>query len=146
MGMSIQTETTRPYQSAEHPRRARRPLVIAGGAAAALALWVVAGPLLGADLAALPSPEASSAVEITASSVLISSLAAGLVGWALLAVLERITAHAATAWRWLAGAVTVLSLGGPLTLAEGTAATVTLTLLHLVVAAVLIPALPGRRR
>lgn len=120
-------------------------MVIAGGAVAALAVWVVAGPVLGTDLAALPSPGAGAALEITPSAVVISSVVAGLLGWAVLALLERFTARAATAWRWVAGAATLLSLGGPLTLAEGVGATVTLTLMHLVVAAVLIPALPGRR-
>src|SRR5699024_4678630 len=67
----------------------RRLLVIGCAAAAAWAVWLVTGPVLGADLAATPSPGAAP-VSVTAGSVLVSAVVAGLLGWALLAVLERL--------------------------------------------------------
>src|SRR5699024_7366411 len=107
--------------------RRRRALVVAGACAAALAGWFLAGPLLGIDLAARSAPGAATTQEITAASVILSSILAGLAGWALLALLA------------------LLSLFGPLTLAQGTGATVVLPLLHLAVAGVLLVALPGAR-
>lgn len=125
--------------------RRRRALVVAGACAAALAGWFLAGPLLGIDLAARSAPGAATTQEITAASVILSSILAGLAGWALLALLERLTTRGVMVWRWLAGVVTLLSLFGPLTLAQGTGATVVLPLLHLAVAGVLLVALPGAR-
>ncbi len=102
----------------------------------------MAGPVLGTDLAAAPSPGAAP-ISVTAGSVLVSSIVAGLLGWALLAALEHLVGRGTTIWRWVAGTVAVLSLAGPLTLAETTSAAAVLVLLHVVVAGVLIPALPG---
>lgn len=105
----------------------------------------MAGPVLGTDLSAMPAPDATTPLSITASSVLVSSVVAGLLAWALLAALERLTRRGATIWRWTAGAVALLSLAGPLTFAQGAGAAVVLTLLHVAVASILIPALPGTR-
>lgn len=125
------------------PRGRHRLVVVAGTAVSALLLWLVAGPVLGINLEVLQTPGATTAVPVTAGSVILSSVAAGLLGWALLAGLERLTTRGATIWRWVAGAVALLSLGGPLTLAQSGGGAVVLTLLHLVVAGVLLTALPG---
>lgn len=122
--------------------RGRRALVVAGACAAALAVWLLAGPVLGTDLTVRPAPGAATQ-EVTAASVVLSCVLAGLAGWALLVLLERLTTHGAMVWRWLAGVVALLSLGGPLTLGQGTGAVIVLTLLHVVVAGVLLVALPG---
>ena len=124
-------------------RPGRRVVVVVGAAVGALLLWLAAGPGLGIDLAVLPTPDATTSVPVTAGSVIVSSVVAGLLGWALLAVLERSTHHGATIWRWVAGAVAVLSLSGPLTLAQSTGGGVVLALLHVVVAGTLLLALPG---
>jgi hypothetical protein len=65
------------------------------------------------------------------------SALAGLAGWALLAVLERWTCSARSIWTSLACVFALVSLLGPLG-ATTTSATVSLTCLHLAVAAVLI--------
>lgn len=69
------------------------------------------------------------------------SAAAGLAGWAALAVLERLTGRARPIWAIGATLVLVASLGMPASAAVGTASAVTLIVLHLVVGIVLIPAL-----
>ncbi|WP_033665019.1 DUF6069 family protein [Salinispora oceanensis] len=68
------------------------------------------------------------------------SLVTSLAGWALLAVLERLTRLARTAWTVIALSVLVISYGGPL-LGAGipTGSRITLALMHTTVAAVLIP-------
>jgi hypothetical protein len=71
-----------------------------------------------------------------------ASLIASLLGWALLALLERRTDLARAIWTGVALVVVLLSLGAPLTGGITTAAAVTLTLMHLAVAAVLITVLP----
>ncbi|USQ80746.1 DUF6069 family protein [Ornithinimicrobium faecis] len=130
------------------PRRSGRAqpgprlAVVASAGATALLLWLVAGPVLGINLDVLLTPGATTPVPVAAGSVIISSVAAGLLGWALLAGLERISRHGATIWRCLAGAVALLSLGGPLSLAQSGGGTVVLTLLHLVVGGILLIALP----
>ena len=111
-----------------------RAAAVVGAAAAAFLVWLVAGPLADVDL----TVERGGAVG--PGAVVGIALGAGLVGWALLAVLERVTARAAVVWRALAVAVLVVSLVGPLG-ATGTAATVTLMLMHLVVGTVLIVAM-----
>jgi hypothetical protein len=74
-----------------------------------------------------------------------TSLVAALAGWGLLALLERFTARPRTIWTAIAVLVGLLSLAGPLsTLASTTAANaLALALMHLAVAAVLIPILAG---
>jgi Family of unknown function (DUF6069) len=72
------------------------------------------------------------------------SLVAALAGWALLALLERFTARARTIWTAIALLVALLSLAGPLSILATTEANVlALALMHVVVAAVLIPILAG---
>lgn len=75
-------------------------------------------------------------------AVVLTSLCASLVGWALRAVLERLTRAARTAWTAIALSVLVISYGGPL-LGTGipTGSRITLALMHTTVAAVLIAVL-----
>lgn len=126
----------------DRPRRGSRLVVVAGTTATALLLWLVAGPVLGINLDASQTPGSAAPVPVTASSVVVSSVAAGLLGWTLLAALERVSARGVTIWRWVAGGVALLSLGGPLTLADSGGGTVVLTLLHVVVGGILLIALP----
>jgi hypothetical protein len=123
------TPTTRP-------RRARAPAVIAA-TLAALAVWLITDPLLGIDLTGTTRPGSQQLQPIT------PALVAGA-GWALLALLERFTARARTIWTAIALLAALLSLAGPLsTLASTEANVLALALMHLAVAAVLIPILAG---
>jgi Family of unknown function (DUF6069) len=131
------TPTTRP-------RRARALAVIAA-TLAALAVWLVTDPLLGVDLIVPTRPGSEELMSITPVLVAGTSLVVALAGWALLALLERFSARARTIWTAVAVLFALFSLAGPLsTLGSSTAATaVALALMHVAVAAVLIPMLAG---
>jgi hypothetical protein len=130
------TPTTRP-------RRARALAGIAA-ALAALAVWLITDPLLGIDLTAPTAPGSEELQPITPALVAGTSLVVALAGWALLALLERFTARARTIWTAVALLVALLSLAGPLSILASTEANVlALALMHLAVAAVLIPMLAG---
>ncbi|MFD6415203.1 DUF6069 family protein [Streptomyces sp. NPDC060194] len=74
------------------------------------------------------------------AAVVIATVPASLAGWGLLALLERFTAEAATAWTAVALAVLALSTA-PIFAPDLTPdAGITLSLLHLAVGAILIPA------
>ncbi|MFC4117955.1 DUF6069 family protein [Nonomuraea zeae] len=120
----------------------RRLLTVIGTPVAALALWAVAVPVAGVTLTVQTggTPQTTGPV-----AVMVASLLAGLAGWALLAVLERWTARPTRIWTIIALVVLALSLLGPIGSAVGTAATLVLLLMHLVVGAVLVPGLAGPR-
>jgi hypothetical protein len=129
------TPTTRPWRA--------RALAVIAAVLAALAVWLVTDPLLGVDLAAPTRPGSQQLLSITPGLVAATSLAAALAGWGLLALLERFTARPRTSWTVIAVGVGLLSLAGPLsTIASTTVANAgSLALMHLAVAAVLIPGL-----
>lgn len=116
-----------------------RALAVVGATLAALAVWLVAVPVAGVDLAAGFGDGPPD--EIGARGVVVTALGAGLAGWALLEVLERVVRRPRTVWVAVALIVLLVSLIGPLAGAVSTAATVTLVVLHLAVAAVLVPIL-----
>lgn len=123
-------------------RRARsRAFAVTAAVLTALVVWSVMVPLLGVELKVRMSPGGSSVQTVGVTSVLAVSLLASLLGWGLLARLERHNPRAGIIWTITAGVVLLLSLGGPLTGAVTTGAKVALALLHLSVAAVLIPLL-----
>jgi Family of unknown function (DUF6069) len=128
--------------------RRARALAVIGAALGALAVWLITGPLLGVHITAPTRPGAPELQPITPAIVAATSLVAALAGWALLALLERFTVRARRIWTAIALLVAVLSLAGPLsTLASTTAANaLALALMHLAVAAVLIPILAGTAR
>jgi hypothetical protein len=78
-------------------------------------------------------------------SVFVVALLAGLLGWALLALLERVTARGRTVWTVIAVVVLLLSLLGPLGGVTG-GDKVSLLALHLIVGVTLILGLPMRPR
>ena len=127
--------------SASHRRARSRALAVAAAVLAGIVAWSVTVPLLDVELMVRMSPGSSSVQAVGFASVLTVSLLASLLGWGLLAVLERHNPRAGTIWTITACAVLLLSLGGPLTSAVTTGAKVALALLHLSVAAVLIPLL-----
>jgi hypothetical protein len=126
------------------PRRARALAVVAA-ALAALAVWLVTDPLLGIDLVGTTRPGSEELMSITPALIAGTSLAVALAGWALLALLERFTARARTIWTAIAVGFTLLSLAGPLSVLASTSAAnaLALALMHLAVAAVVIPMLAG---
>lgn len=134
--------TTTPTVSAgtvtRPARRRDRALAVLAATAATLAVWVAAVPVAGMDLVARNGGTEQS---VTAVAVAVSTLLAGLAGWALLALLERFTARARAVWTGVAGVALLLSLLGPVSQGAGTAAILTLVALHLVAAAVLVPLL-----
>ena len=115
-----------------------RALFVAGGALAAVAVWIVEVPLLGVGL----SIRFGSHVQtIGVGQIIGVSVAASLLGWLLLAILEKRIAHARLAWTGVALAALAVSLALPLTAATTTAATAGLIVMHAGVAAVVIPGL-----
>jgi hypothetical protein len=128
------TATTGTAPARLRPRG--RAVVAAAAVAAALGVWLVAVPLLGVDLQVQPNGGPAQAVG--AGQVVAASLTAALLGWAVLALLERRTARALTVWTLGAVAVLLLSLAAPLTAARTASAGIVLVTLHLTVAAVLI--------
>lgn len=121
--------------------RGKRRIIRAGAVAvAALAnglLWLGAAAL-GVDFVLSDSV---GTVVIGLGTTLVATLIFGLLGWGTLALLERLTVRAVTVWTVLAGLVAVLSLI-PIYLEEATTGTrAALALIHLAVAAVLVPAM-----
>jgi hypothetical protein len=112
----------------------RRAGVVAAAVVAAEAVFLLVHNAAGVDLEANGTAIGAAAAGVTAA-------VAGLLGWALLAILERTTARGRRAWTVVAAVVLLLSLAGPLG-ATGAAAIAGLTLLHLSVGAVLIAGLP----
>ncbi|MFG1928129.1 DUF6069 family protein [Cryptosporangium sp. NPDC048952] len=118
-------------------RAGTRSLAVAGATAAAVAGWVVIGPIAGADLVVVGNNGRTLTVGVGA--VIFLSVLAGLAAWALLALLERVTTRARVIWLAAAAVVLLLSFA-PLTGSDATTETrVGLAALHVVVAAVLIP-------
>ena len=76
------------------------------------------------------------------------SLAASLLGWLLLAVLDKRTPRARAVWTSAALVALVASLALPLSAATTTAATAGLIVMHFAVAAIVIPSIgrSGRTR
>lgn len=126
----------------------RRAAVVLGAAAAPSLIWLVADPLLGRRLRITEEGggDAPQTLEIGAFPVVALALAVALGAWALLAALERFAVRRARTV-WLAVALAVLALSAlPLTgsgMSHGTR--VALALMHLAVAAVLLPGLGGPR-
>jgi hypothetical protein len=130
-------------------RHARaRALCVAGGALAAALAWTVEVPLLGIHLNFRYGTSHTQIVAV--GQVVGASLAALLLSWLLLAVLEQHTPHARTLWTSLALVGLAASLALPLTLATTVATTasavVGLVVMHLTIGAVVIPAMARTTR
>ncbi|GAA4508852.1 MULTISPECIES: DUF6069 family protein [Nonomuraea] len=117
----------------------RRLPTIAVAVAATLAVWLVAVPIAGVDLAARGG---AGTIAVGPVAVVIATAVAGLAGWALLAVLERLTRRARAIWTAVAAAVLVLSLLGPLG-GVNAGSQLTLALMHLAAGAVIIFGMRG---
>lgn len=127
-------QTSSPAQ-----RRLRvRALGVVGAVAAAVAVWVVAVPILGVDLQVTPGTDEAQRVGL--GSVVVASLVAALAGWGLLELLDRLTTRGRTVWTAIAVVALAASMFPPLA-GTTTATTVSLAAMHLAVGAALISAL-----
>jgi hypothetical protein len=132
---------TPPPATGAGPRTPRQTRVMAvlGAAAATLTVWAAAGPLAGIDLTVRMGPD-QPAQQVGPVAVALMTATVGLAGWALLALLERLTPRRArTAWTVVAAVALLLSLTGPLAATAG--ARTALVGMHLAAAAVLVPVL-----
>ena len=117
------------------PRRRLRACAVAGALLATGTVWL-AGHALGVTFKVAFGGAA--AQTFTPAFLLGFTLQIALAGWAALAVLERYTRYAMRIWTALGVAVLALSFV-PLTAAQASASTKTaLTLIHLIVAGVLL--------
>ena len=137
------TTTTAPAVPDIKQRRARA-LCAAGGALAAALAWIVEVPLLGIHLTVRFGPGHIQTIAV--GQVLGVTVAASLLGWLLLALLERRTPHARPLWTTIALAALAASLALPLAAATTTSAIVGLIVLHLTVGAAVIPAMAHTAR
>ncbi|MFD5911193.1 DUF6069 family protein [Streptomyces massasporeus] len=122
--------------------RGRRLGVTALTVLAPVVVWLVAEPVLGHRLRIADGEQR---LDIGAVHVAVVALFASLAGWALLAALERFGVRRARAI-WTGVAVAVLAVSFLPLLGDGMdgGTRTSLALMHLAVAAVLIPGLGGR--
>jgi hypothetical protein len=125
-------------------QRRTRALCIAGGALAAGLAWLVEVPLLGIGLNFRFGTGPVQTIAV--GQVIGVTLAASLLGWLLLALLERRTTRPRLFWTIIALAALAASLALPLAAATTTAAATGLIVLHLTVGAAVIPALARTAR
>jgi|HubBroStandDraft_4_1064222.scaffolds.fasta_scaffold63850_2 hypothetical protein len=134
------TSTASNYSTSGITRLGRtRALGVGGAVLAAVAVWVVAVPLLGVHLLVRFGSGAAETVGV--DYVIGATLIASLAGWALLALLERRTSRARSIWTVVAIVVLLASVSLPLSIATTTGSKTVLALMHIAVAAVLIPVL-----
>lgn len=119
---------------------------VVGGAVAATALWLLAVPVGGADLSVTTAgqqPMVVGPLVVTGAALI-----GGGAGWASLALLERFVVRARSLWLGVVVVVLVLTGVNAATAGDSTAAAVWLNLMHLAVAAVVVPVLArtSRRR
>jgi Family of unknown function (DUF6069) len=136
------TTTASAVPQIKHGRA--RALSAAGGALAAALAWIVEVPLLGIHLDVRFG--AGHIQTITIGQVIGVAVAASLLGWLLLALLERRTPRARSLWITVALAALAASLALPLAFASTTSAVAGLIVMHLTVGAVVIPALARTAR
>jgi len=130
------TTDSAPARGRAALRRRRRALGIVATLVVTLAVWLL-GHLAGADYWITDS---QGTVRIDALVTTQVTVVLGLAGWAVLALLERLTRYGTTIWTVLAAVVVVASMI-PIGLVEATTATrIALVAVHLAVGAVLVPA------
>jgi hypothetical protein len=126
-----------PVTQAAGRRRQNRALAVLGAVAAAVLVWVVGEPLLGNDLVVVQPGQP--AQDLGLAAVATVALGASLLGWATLALLERLTRHGTLIWTVIAAVVLLLSFG-PVAGVEATGGTkAVLTVMHAAVGAILLP-------
>lgn len=132
--------TTRKYTTPAMTRLSWAPALGVGGAViAAVAIWVLAVPVLGLHLMIRFGSSAPESVGV--DLVVGASVVASLLGWGLLAILERRTSRALAIWTVVAIAVLLVSLSLPLSAGTTPSTKGVLAVMHVAAAGVLIPAL-----
>ncbi|MFD9905010.1 DUF6069 family protein [Streptomyces sp. NPDC059063] len=102
-------------------------------------VWLIADPVLGHGL---QTKSGGKTLDIDAAAVVVLALLASLAAWGLLAALERFgVRRARTVWTWVSVGVLAVSFLPLLTGDTDGGSLAALALMHLVVAAVLIPGL-----
>ena len=137
------TTTTAPAAPDIKQGRARA-LCVAGGALGAALAWIVEVPLLGINLNFHFG--AGHIQTIAVGQVIGVTVAASLLGWLLIALLERRTPRARLLWSTIAVAALAVSLALPLAVATTTSAVVGLIVMHVTVGAAVIPAMAHTAR
>jgi hypothetical protein len=138
------TTTTATPAAPDIKQGRARALCAAGGALSAALVWIVEVPLLGIHLNFRFG--AGHVQTIAVGEVIGVAVAASLLGWLLLALLERRTPHARLLWTATALVVLAASLALPLTAATATSAVAGLIVLHMAVGAAVIPAMARTAR
>ena len=122
--------------------RSQRLLTVAAAVVAAVGGWVLIEGIGGVDLRAPAFDGSTASQDVGLGAVVFASLVAGVAAWGLLALLERSIRRPRRTWTVFAVAGLIVSLGGPM---SGTGIDPThrglLVVLHVIVAAVLIPLL-----
>ena len=118
-----------------------RALAVLAAVAGALLVWVIADPLLKADLD-VRFGDSGAVDHIGARAVAVTTLALGLLGWALLEVLERRSPRGQDFWVAAAVLAMLLSLIGPMVGGMTITATAGLLAIHVSASAILILLLP----
>ena len=134
--MAIATATAASTVPTSSHLARRRLIVIGAGAAAAALIWTIAVPVFGGQLLVRFGAGAPQAVGL--GFVVAGSVAAPLLGWALLAFLERRTSRAGTLWTRTACVVLLVSFALPLSAGVTISTKTTLMLMHIVVGSVVI--------
>jgi uncharacterized paraquat-inducible protein A len=116
-------------------RRRWRAGVVVATVVAALLAWLVANLI---DASAVQVRMQDKVTTVNGVSVLIVSALAALAGWALLAVLERMSPSGRRIWTVIAAIVLLLSLTMPLSYGLGAASKWSLVAFHVVVGLVVI--------
>ncbi|MEW2071412.1 DUF6069 family protein [Streptomyces sp. NPDC007346] len=125
------------------PARRRRGATVLVAVLAPALVWLVTEPLLGHRLR-ITDAEAGETLDIGLLPVAVLALLISLLGWALLAALERWTPRPRLIWSVSACSVLLLSFL-PLTgSGMSTGTRTSLALMHVAVAAVLMTGLPAR--
>lgn len=137
--MAVGTNADQARRTARFGRVGARALIVAGAVITTVLVWVVGDPLLGHDLV-VTSP-GQPAMDLGLAEITFVALASSLLGWAVLAVLERITVHAVLVWTIAALAVLAVSFVPFGNVEASGGSKVVLALTHVSVAAVLIPGL-----
>ena len=138
-------QTTTPAATVPDIKLGRaRALGAAGGALAAALAWTVEVPLLGIHLNFRFG--AGHVQTIAVGQVIGVTVAASLLGWLLLTLLERRTPRARLLWTTIALAALAASLALPLAAATTSSAAAGLIVMHLTVGAAVIPALAHTAR
>ena len=118
-----------------------RALAVLAAVAGAVLVWVVADPLLKADLD-VRFGDSGAVDHIAARAVAVTTLVLGLLGWALLELLERRSPRGQDIWVATAVLAMLLSLIGPIAGGMTISATVGLLAIHIVASGILIVLLP----